>query len=212
MAFVSQSEALWQEFSAVIQKEGLELYDLELAARSSSGASLRVTISKPVVSAPSSSVVPGSSSSLSVDEGETLKIDEDELPEGPKSVGITSGDCTRVCRRLMAFCETDGTKLGIGSEPELDVSSPGLDRSLRLPEHFLSAVGEVVKCIPQGDVSWGEFQGKPLVGVLRGELLKSDEANVHIREERTGLEIVFPLKAVKRANVEFVPESNGKKK
>ena len=205
VAFVNQNEPLWQEFAGLIRDEGLELYDLEQAARSA----LKVTISKPIRG--------GESSAPSGDAGEQVDL-APGVDAGVDAAGttassaVTSGDCSRICRRLMAFCEAEGARLGISAEPELDVSSPGLDRSLRLPTHYETAIGEMIKFVPASDAPWGEHDGKPIVGVIRGELEKVEDGNLFIREERTKVILVAPFRAVKRANVEFSPESNGKKK
>ncbi len=117
--------------------------------------------------------------------------------------GVTSGDCSKVCRKLMNFCLTEGVRLGVGAEPEIDVSSPGLDRMLRLPRHFEGAVGKIIKVFPMTTAPWAEVNGKPLVGVLRGQLESFESGCVHLREERTKTLIVAPMEAVKRANVDL---------
>lgn len=69
------------------------------------------------------------------------KVEADKL----KGSNITVDDCTNVCRRLMHAFAVEGSALGVGESPELEVSSPGLDRFLRLDSHFKSAVGSSAK-------------------------------------------------------------------
>lgn len=202
MGFVDQSHQLWQEFSKVIRDEGLELYDLERG-----GNKLNVTLWKPAAvaagSATESSVSPENAVPPENGRGPEAVPPEARVPGQFVDAGVTSGDCSRICRKLMAYCLTEGVRLGVGSEPELDVSSPGLDRSLRLPVHYAGAVGKIVKFVPTGTAPWAEVEGKPIVGVLRGQLESFQDGCVHVREERTKALIVAPIEAVKRANVDL---------
>ena len=72
-------------------------------------------------------------------------VDKPKLEEGKRGSGVTSGECSNVCKRLRHSLVVEGEGLGLTSEPELEVSSPGLERELRLPVHFDNAVGLNVK-------------------------------------------------------------------
>lgn len=74
-------------------------------------------------------------------------VDKKKEEEGKVGSGVTSGDCSAVCRRLMHAFVVEGEGLGLSAEPELEVSSPGLERELRLPMHFQDAVGAQVKIV-----------------------------------------------------------------
>jgi len=59
-----------------------------------------------------------------------------------KEEGVTIEDCERVSRAMSdRLDEADP----IPQQYLLEVSSPGLDRLLRLPEHFKNAIGEAVE-------------------------------------------------------------------
>lgn len=59
-----------------------------------------------------------------------------------KENGVTIEDCERVSRAMSNLLdETDP----ISQQYLLEVSSPGLDRLLRLPQHFENAIGEAVE-------------------------------------------------------------------
>ena len=60
-----------------------------------------------------------------------------------KEGGITSDDTTVVCRKLSDLI--DKQKSFISEKYILEVSSPGLTRSLTKPKHFTSAVGKDVE-------------------------------------------------------------------
>jgi ribosome maturation factor RimP len=78
----------------------------------------------------------------------------------------------------------------------LEVSSPGLERHLRTPEHFRRAVGETVsvRVLP-------EFTEQRRV---RGRLASSDETGIVLSgPEVPGGELVLPYEAIERARTVF---------
>lgn len=58
-------------------------------------------------------------------------IDKLPVPEGEEQPFITVDDCERVTRQLQYVLEVEGCDYS-----RLEVSSPGLDRPLRSPEHY----------------------------------------------------------------------------
>jgi len=119
----------------------------------------------------------------------------------------SSRDCTKLCRRLMSFFLVEGARLGVGTEPELEVSSPGVNRHLRLPEHFKSAVGERVKIGVRGELkeaSGVEASGETIkIGGLLGKLESVTDEEVLVSDERTKRNWQVPISQIARANVEF---------
>ena len=121
--FVDSQSELWSAVSRVADDEGLSLYDLE---RTPFG--LRVFV-------------------------ERLGLREDVTgaeasPEGlscSKQAGVDSEDCARLFRRLLTLFRVEGASLGVADEPSLEVSSPGINRHLRLVRHFHEAVGARIK-------------------------------------------------------------------
>jgi ribosome maturation factor RimP len=114
----------------------------------------------------------------------------------------SSQDCSRLCRRLMNYFMVEGPRLGVGAEPEIEVSSPGVNRHLRLPEHFQSAVGERVKVGVRGDLV-GEEGKLVKVGGILGTLEAVSEQDVKLVDERTKQNWQVPFEQIARANVEF---------
>lgn len=108
---------------------------------------------------------------IAADEGAQI-YDIERLARGglriflEKVTGVTSGECTNFCRRLMAFFSVEGPNYGFGTDPELEVSSPGINRRLRLPEHYQNAVGSRVK------IKWKRLAHDP-----------REEAREEVREE-----------------------------
>ncbi|HEX9754655.1 MAG TPA: ribosome maturation factor RimP [Gemmatimonadales bacterium] len=63
-----------------------------------------------------------------------------DRPDSRPGSGVTSDDCTRVARALRAAFQR------AGRDPEtLEVSSPGLERPLRFPQHWRRFAGERVR-------------------------------------------------------------------
>ena len=77
----------------------------------------------------------------------------------------------------------------------LEVSSPGIDRPLRTPEHFMRFVGStvVVKTTEaiNGRANW------------TAELTAADEAGITLRDEASN-EAEIPYEKIKRANVKGI--------
>jgi ribosome maturation factor RimP len=76
----------------------------------------------------------------------------------------------------------------------LDVSSPGLERRLRTPEHFRSTVGEVVTL---RELREGESTRR-----LEGTVLEADDKYVTLNDEEQGRVVVL-LSNVERARTVF---------
>ena len=123
--------------------------------------------------------------------------------------GVKSGDCSRICKRLVVLASVEGENLGIGSAPQIEVNSPGINRTLRINEHFAGAVGERVKLVIAA--------GKEMPGELPIELPKELVAQLVSFESDT-LKLVtkegskkaplskeweVPLSIVKKARVDF---------
>ena len=115
--------------------------------------------------------------------------------------GVKSGDCSRICKRLVVLLSVEGANLGVGSEPHIEVNSPGINRALRIHEHYLGAVGERVKVVITS--------GKEFPAELIGQFLSFDNQVLKIvTEEGTKKALVtkeweVPISLVKRANVDF---------
>lgn len=78
----------------------------------------------------------------------------------------------------------------------LEVSSPGLNRPLKKPEHFAKVVGQKVRVKTFGPI--GEPPRKNFLGVLSA----AAESSVVIEVEGAGA-FTIPLKDIAKANLEF---------
>jgi len=101
-----------------------------------------------------------------------LFIDRDE--------GITLEDCARVSHQVSGVLDVEDT---IAGDYSLEVSSPGADRKLVKPEHFVRFAGNVVK-----------VRLKRLVDGrrrIKGQLLGLEEDRIQVRLEDKDLMIAL---------------------
>jgi ribosome maturation factor RimP len=113
---------------------------------------------------------------------------------------ITSEDCSRTCRRLMDYFLVEGEALEIGSEPELEVGSPGMDRHLRLSEHVQRAVGKKIRIVTTDGLVQSE-KGELKRSTIVGKLADFNTERLSVIEEQTGLGVSVKFSSMKRAQV-----------
>lgn len=106
---------------------------------------------------------------------------------------VNLDQCARISRKLDEVKELEAA---LPDSCVLEVSSPGINRKLRLPQHFEQALGERVKLTL---LSRRIFRDTALVGKLEG--FKNEQLSV--REEQSGEIIDVPLSEVKKARVDF---------
>lgn len=140
--------------------------------------------------------------------GRTLRVYID------KAGGVTLEDCQNVSRGLNLILDVDDAIPG--SSYSLEVSSPGLERVLREPRHFSSAIGSLIHVkLREPKENLRVFKGR-LVAVERSET--GTPADVAPRDE--DVELVFETDNKKqiranvgdiaRARVVFVEEKGDK--
>jgi ribosome maturation factor RimP len=78
--------------------------------------------------------------------------------------GVSLDDCTSISRSVSAALDVEDPIVGAY---DLEVSSPGLDRPLRTPEHFIRYSGERVRIKAYGPIAELENR-KTFAGTLRG--------------------------------------------
>ncbi len=91
-----------------------------------------------------------------------------DRPDGRPGHGVTADDCARASRILEAYFESAG---GVGPRYFLQVSSPGLERPVRFPEHWRRYAGRVVR------VTARSLAGHPRAVILG----VPDDAHVRLR-------------------------------
>ncbi len=104
--------------------------------------------------------------------------------------GVTLKDCEAVSRDLGAVLDVEDL---IDHAYTLEVSSPGLDRSLTRPEHYAKCVGRPVKI-----KTYQPIEGqKVIVGVLKGI-----EGDIVSLELSTGSVVAVPREMIAKASLE----------
>lgn len=175
-----EGSSLWKTIEQVALEEGVVLFDLELPADTRRGGVLKVFITRPV--APGSHVPELKS-----------RADETEDTEGIDRGGISFEDCVRVCKRILDLDEQSEL---IPGNCTLEVSSPGINRNLRLPEHFKGAVGERVKVKFKNSESGATM-------VVNGYLREASGDSVQVEAESGNESFQIPLANLKEARVDF---------
>jgi ribosome maturation factor RimP len=96
--------------------------------------------------------------------------------------GVDHALCERVTRELDEYRR----------EYTIDVSSPGLERPLRKPEHFADVVGRKVKLKTAGEIGGRKK--------FRGEVIAADEQTVRVGADG-GDAIQIPYEQIVRGNL-----------
>ena len=108
-----------------------------------------------------------------------------------KAGGVDLEALTKANRTISEWLDANEP---IASRYTLDVSSPGLERRLRTPLHFKSAVGEVV--------TLRELRGAEPTRRLEGTLVGASEKSVTLHDNELG-DVVIALDAIERARTVF---------
>ena len=108
-----------------------------------------------------------------------------DRPDSRPGQGVTAGDCAVISRSLEGFLEA---RAMVGPRYVLEVSSPGLERPLRWPEHWRRFVGRRAR------VRAAPLSGRTLVEIVA----VPDDDHVTVRlEDRS--ELTLALDAIREA-------------
>jgi len=107
--------------------------------------------------------------------------------------GVTLSDCETVSRDLGTALDVEDL---IPHAYTLEVSSPGLDRSLTKPDHYRKCVGSQLKI-----KTYQSINGEK---VFRGRLLELEAGNMAVLEKDTGDVLRIPLEDIAKASREVV--------
>jgi ribosome maturation factor RimP len=110
-----------------------------------------------------------------------------DRPDSRPGQGVTAEDCAGISRSLERFLES---RAMVGPRYVLEVSSPGLERPLRWPEHWRRFVGERARV------------RSPLLGGRRTVRIVAvpDEEHVVVRGE-DGADVALPLEQIAEATL-----------
>ena len=119
-----------------------------------------------------------------------------------KDEGVNLTDCVEISRLLNPVLDVEDVVPG--GHYELEVSSPGLDRKLRKPEHFVRAIGEKIHVTTADPLSaWNDgdtyFDNRRNVGGV----LKEFDGQTAVLTSNEGKRVQVPLAAITKAFVDF---------
>jgi ribosome maturation factor RimP len=119
-----------------------------------------------------------------------------DRPDSRPGQGITADDCAGISRSLERFLESSAM---VGPRYVLEVSSPGIERPLRWPEHWRRFVGQRAR-----------VRASALGGRRQVEIVAvPDDEHVTLREEG-GAEVTLSLEEIRDAAlVGELPELKG---
>jgi ribosome maturation factor RimP len=119
-----------------------------------------------------------------------------DRPESGPGQGITAEDCARTSRELEQVLEGPG---GVGNLYTLEVSSPGIERPVRFPEHWRKYAGRVVR------VKARSLKGRPLAVIAD----LPDQHHVRLRLA-DGTEAVVALDDIREALLQEEPAARSR--
>jgi ribosome maturation factor RimP len=110
-----------------------------------------------------------------------------DRPDSRPGQGITADDCAGISRSLERFLES---RAMVGPRYVLEVSSPGLERPLRWPEHWRRFIGRQAR-----------VRADSLTGRQRVEILAVPDEELVIVRREDGSEISLPLEEIREATL-----------
>ncbi|HEY1417148.1 MAG TPA: ribosome maturation factor RimP [Myxococcaceae bacterium] len=122
-----------------------------------------------------------------------LFIDRPGRDPMAKEGGIGLEECARVSHAVETALEVEDL---VPHAYSLEVSSPGINRPLRRPEHFRKVVGKRVKVKTFGPV------GQPPRKSFTGTLLESSASDITVEVEGGGA-FHIPIRDIAKANLDF---------
>lgn len=170
----SDSSPLWETIREVTDEFGVDLFDIDYPSGGSHSGVLRVYLSRPkaAVAAPEDAA-------------------SEDAAEGQRT-GVSFEDCVKVTKKLLDLDEQESF---IPEGCVLEVSSPGINRRLRLPQHFSGAVGERVKVKFKTDT--GTYR------VVTGVLSLAEGDTFIVADEQSREQVQVSIPCIKEARVDF---------
>jgi ribosome maturation factor RimP len=120
-----------------------------------------------------------------------------DRPDSRPGQGVTADDCAAISRSLERFLES---RAMVGPRYVLEVSSPGLERPLRWPEHWRRFIGR------QARIRADALPGRQRVHIVA----VPDEDRVVLRKE-DGSEVTLALDEIREATLVAEVETLGKR-
>lgn len=107
---------------------------------------------------------------------------------------VTIEQCTQVSRYVEALMDADER---VPERYTLEVSSPGIERALRRPEHYIKLIGESIRVHTRQPIE----DAYRVDGVLSA--FEDNVVTLRVGDEAEAQEIKIPLSQIKKAHVTF---------
>lgn len=122
--------------------------------------------------------------------------------------GVSIDQCADVSKGLSLLLDVED--LVPGGNYELEVSSPGIERPLRLPWHFQKAIGEKIKLKTTKELIPANrpLKNKEVIKSLLGKIKEVNEEKIILETENDIWEI--PYDVIHKANIVFEFAGNNK--
>jgi ribosome maturation factor RimP len=121
-----------------------------------------------------------------------------DRPDSRPGQGVTADDCAVISRSLESFLEA---RAMVGPRYVLEVSSPGLERPLRWPEHWRRFVGH-----------YARVRAAPLPGRSRVQILAVPDEDHVVLGLEDGSEVTVAFEAIREAVLAVDWEMVGKQR
>ncbi len=121
-----------------------------------------------------------------------------DRPDSRPGQGVTADDCAVISRSLERFLES---RAMVGPRYVLEVSSPGLERPLRWPDHWRRFVGRQVRVRTQS-----------LPGRNQYEIVSVPDDDHVVLRRNDGAEVTLAFETVREANLVADVEIFGKRR
>ncbi len=113
-------------------------------------------------------------------------------------------NCIQVDRAMSPHFDEETGKSWIPKDIVLEVSSPGVFRSLKTREHFMLAQGEIIKCVIQGNLSPEIVEAAPKAlkkaKSFRGKLVQITDENILLNV--SDFEFSLDFEQIKKASLD----------
>lgn len=117
------------------------------------------------------------------------------------SEGVTLDDCAMISREIEEVLEQRGL---FGDHMTLEVSSPGINRRLVRPEHFVAAIGERIRLKVSGHSASARGSSQPgRTIVFVGKLLNASGEALQVEEQGSAQVVSVAIADVRSAQVDF---------
>ncbi len=182
MALSGRNE-IWEQLKQHVNTDTISLFDVDLPT--GPDGVLRVFITRNPDSVPSETVVSAESAGEEFSDAAESELTK-RIPQ------VTVADCAAASKRISNAPEFDQ----LLHSCYLEVSSPGVNRRLRRPEHFSGALGERIKLKAR------DAEGKMVN--CSGKLVSFDGSSLNIHSDADQTLLVFQLADVDKAQVDFL--------